>query len=55
MQPGTGGADDPLIFVFSHVIVLGRPMLDFHQRRRAGEEERGHRSEYDDPWHHTMI
>ena len=49
VQPCAGGAGDPLIFVFSHVIVFVRPMLDVHRRRRAGEEKRGHLSKYDGP------
>ena len=49
MQPCAGWADDPLIFVFSHVIVFVQPMLDANRCCRAGEDERGHLSEYDGP------
>jgi hypothetical protein len=36
-------------FVFSHVTVFVRPMLDVHPYRRAGENDVAHPSEYDDP------
>jgi hypothetical protein len=49
MQPGARGADDPLIFVFSHVSVFVRPVLDVHRCRRAGENEMGHLSRCDGP------
>jgi hypothetical protein len=47
VQPGARGAGDPLIFVFPHIIVFVRPMLDVNRCRRTPENEMGHLSEYD--------
>lgn len=44
VRPGAGFADDDLVFGLWHVRVSVRPKLDFHPRRRAGENDVRHHS-----------
>jgi hypothetical protein len=43
VQLGAGEAGDHLIFVCGHVWIVVQRMLDIHQCRRAGENNRRHR------------
>jgi hypothetical protein len=43
MHHGARRASDPFIFVVGRVLIILQQMLDVHRRRRAGENEMGHR------------